>query len=69
MLLTLPPPPESSYSSLYKWSVPACAAKRLLTVPQAIVAALSHSQTRLPLHYRAKCHCLLDCRVTGITFW
>lgn len=27
----LPPPPESSYSSLYKLSVPACAAKRLST--------------------------------------
>lgn len=43
-------------------SVLACVARCLSTAPLAIVAALSHSQLRLPLHYRGKCHRRLVCR-------
>ena len=47
-------------------SLPARAAKPLLTALQPIIAALSHSECRLDFHYNARCHSCFSFGAPGL---
>lgn len=55
-LFSVPVQPERGSLLQIESSLPACAAKQLSTALQAIIAALSHSESRLDFHYNASCH-------------
>lgn len=48
--------PKSGSLLQIESSLPVCAAKQLSTALQAIIAALSHTECWLDLHYNGRCH-------------